>query len=131
MIIPFQLPKIIIEIKVIIIRPYNCPVPRASRRFGAKVKKRLVENLSYLHYLDTNKVEGYKMGHGELKIICYADDVVFISNTENNPQLILHTFNKPSENCPLPWKITQCLTISKRPVRCKLEINNTIIVQTS
>ena len=46
---------------------------------------------------EVKKVEReYRMGDKEIKAICYADDVVLISESEDNLQRLLYKFEK---NC--------------------------------
>ncbi|KAI4476057.1 hypothetical protein M0802_014934 [Mischocyttarus mexicanus] len=72
------------------------------------------------------------MGNQDFNILCYADDVVLIANSEDNLQRLLHKFNITSKkyNMTISAEKTKCLTISKEPIRCKLETNGRIIKQT-
>ncbi|KAI4480031.1 hypothetical protein M0802_014287 [Mischocyttarus mexicanus] len=72
------------------------------------------------------------MRNQDFNILCYADDVVLIANSEDNLQRLLHKFNTTSKkfNMIISAEKTKCLTISKEPIRCKLETNGRIIEQT-
>ena len=69
---------------------------------------------------------GYRMGHTEFKILCFADDAVLIAESEDNLQRMLsyfnHTANKYNMSISIPR--TKSMTISKEPIRCKLALND-------
>ncbi|XP_056641560.1 uncharacterized protein LOC130448295 [Diorhabda sublineata] len=77
------------------------------------------------------ELPGYKIGNRNITILCSADDAVLISNSEDNLQRMLHIFNKTAKeyNMEITTEKTDCLTVSKEPLRCKLEIGGTIIKQ--
>ena len=65
---------------------------------------------------EVKKVErGYRMGDKEIKAICYADDVVLISESEDNLQRLLYKFEQTASafNMLISTSKTQCLTIAK------------------
>ena len=74
---------------------------------------------------------GYRMGNKEIKICCYADDVVLISEDEDNLQRLLFRFQNIAEkfNMAISIEKTQSLTVNKEPKRCKLAANNQSIEQ--
>jgi hypothetical protein len=41
--------------------------------------------------------KGFKMGDSEIKIICYAEDAVLLSDNEDNHQRMLFNFNKAAK----------------------------------
>jgi hypothetical protein len=41
--------------------------------------------------------KGFKMGDSEIKIICYADDAVLLSDNEDDLQRMLFNFNKAAK----------------------------------
>ena len=74
---------------------------------------------------EVKRVErGYRMGDKEIKAICYADDVVLISDSEDDLQRLLYKFEQtaPAFNMLISTSKTQCLTIAKEPLRCKLAV---------
>ena len=73
----------------------------------------------------------YRMGNKEIKICCYADDVVLISEDEDNLQRLLFRFQNIAEkfNMAISIEKTQSLTVNKEPKRCKLAANNQSIEQ--
>ena len=64
------------------------------------------------------------MGDKEIKVICYAEDVVLISESEDHLQRLLYKFEKTASafNMLISTSKTQCLTIAKKPLRCKLAV---------
>ena len=66
---------------------------------------------------------GYKLIQ-EMKIVCYADDAVLISDNEDDLQRLLYTFEKSADrfNMKISIEKTKALTISKQPLRCKLAV---------
>lgn len=89
------------------------------------VMNKIIESVKFM--------EGYKLGNHNFNIVCYADDAVLIADNEDNLQRTLHKFNNAAEeyNMTISVEKTKCLTASKEPVRCKLEINRKIIEQTT
>ena len=74
---------------------------------------------------EDKKVErGYRMRDKEIKAICYADDVVLISESEDNLQRLLYKFKQTASpfNMLISTSKTQCLTIAKEPLRSKLAV---------
>jgi hypothetical protein len=65
---------------------------------------------------------GFKMGNSEIKIICYADDAVLLSDNEDDLQRILFNFNKAAKNfnMEIANEKTKSMIIAKIPLRCKL-----------
>ena len=68
--------------------------------------------------------KGYQMGESEIKAICYADDVVLMSEEEDNLQRMLCRFEQAADkiNMQISTSKTQCLVVSKFPRRCNLAI---------
>lgn len=66
---------------------------------------------------------GYNMGT-EVKIVCYADDAVLISDNEDDLQRLLFNFEKVAGeyNMRISAEKTKSLTISREPLRCKLAV---------
>lgn len=81
-----------------------------------------------------NKVtskRGYRMGQKQISIVCYADDAMIAANSEDELQILLHTFNQAAKqyNMSISTAKTKCMTISKTPIRCKLEVDGVSIEQ--
>lgn len=76
-------------------------------------------------------LKGYKMGNNEIKIACYADDVVLFAEEEDDLQRLLFQFNKTAKkyNMLISTSKTKSMTFSKEPIRCKLVIENENIEQ--
>ena len=66
---------------------------------------------------------GYRIRPTEFKILCYADNAVFIAESEDFNQ----TANRYNMNISKPK--TKSRTISKKPIRCKLALNDQPIEQ--
>jgi len=75
--------------------------------------------------------EGYRLGNSYVKILAYADDVVLLAESEDGLQRLLHKFKVTAQhfNMNINLTKTKCLTVSKEPLRCKLEIEGQIIEQ--
>lgn len=75
--------------------------------------------------------KGYRLGGKEIKIICYADDAVLISEDEDNLQRMLFKFENIASkyNMEISVAKSKSLTISKEPRRCKLAIYNEPVEQ--
>jgi len=69
---------------------------------------------------------GFRTHKGETTILCYADDVVLISENEDELQRLLHQFYDSNTMISVPK--TKSLVIAKEPIRCKL-VSNEIIEQ--
>ena len=76
-------------------------------------------------------LRGYKMGDRNVNILCYADDAVLLAESEDDLQRLLHRFNctAKSFNMTISASKTKCMTTSKTPLRCKLEVDGKIIQQ--
>ncbi|XP_048522437.1 uncharacterized protein LOC125504463 [Dendroctonus ponderosae] len=74
---------------------------------------------------------GYRMGNAEIKIMCYADDAVIVSEDEANLQRLLYKFEQTTNKYKIEiyTRKTQSLTISKEPRRCKLAVYNQSVEQ--
>ena len=74
---------------------------------------------------------GYRIGQTEFKIMCYADDAVLITQSENNLQRMLFEFNQTANKYNMNISIpkTKSMTISKEPIRGKLALNDQPIKQ--
>jgi hypothetical protein len=75
--------------------------------------------------------KGFKMVDSEIKIICYADNAVLLSDNKDDLQRMLFNFNKAAKNFNI--KIangnTKSMTIAKFPLRCKFMNDDWIIDQ--
>lgn len=60
---------------------------------------------------------GYKMGTREIKLICYADDVVLIADNEDDLQRMLYRFEQVAHELNMEISIdkTKVLTIARYP----------------
>ncbi|XP_055390221.1 uncharacterized protein LOC129619146 [Condylostylus longicornis] len=78
-----------------------------------------------------NAGHGFRTNKGEIKILCYADDAVLISENEDELQRLLHRFYLSAKkyNMVISTEKTKSLVVSKDPIRCKLAINDIIIEQ--
>lgn len=76
-------------------------------------------------------LKGYSMGDQEITILCYADDAVLVAENEDDLQRLLHRFNctAKSLNMTISTQKTKCMTTSKVPLRCKLEVEGRVIQQ--
>ncbi|CAH1276451.1 unnamed protein product [Diabrotica balteata] len=77
------------------------------------------------------KGHGYRMGNKEIQILCYADDAALIAETEDKLQRLTHIFNTTAKKYTIIISAdkTKCMTTSKYPLRCKIEIDGKIIKQ--
>ncbi|XP_044760217.1 uncharacterized protein LOC123317675 [Coccinella septempunctata] len=69
------------------------------------------------------------MGNKEIKIVCYADDAVIISEDEDNLQRLLYKFQQIAEAFNISVKKTKSFTVSREPRRCKLAIYDQSVEQ--
>ena len=69
-------------------------------------------------------IRGYKVNNRQIRIVCYADDAVFVAVSEDNLQILLHKFVITSTKYTLISLTlkTKLMVISKDHIRCKLEI---------
>lgn len=74
------------------------------------------------------KEKGYKMNNNEIKIRCYTDEAILLANSEDDLKKFLHAFNTVLNMVISPEK-NKSMTISVRPLRCRLEIVGRIIQQ--
>ncbi|XP_055380820.1 uncharacterized protein LOC129611625 [Condylostylus longicornis] len=74
---------------------------------------------------------GYKIGDNEIKCVCFADDAVLISDSEDNLQRLVYAFEKAAEefNMEISVEKTKNMVISKNPLRCKLAVYEKSIEQ--
>lgn len=65
----------------------------------------------------------YRVGDRNTNIICYADDAVLLTDTEDNLQRLLHQYNITGKkyNMRMSTNRTKTMMISKQPFLCKLE----------
>lgn len=63
------------------------------------------------------KLKGYRIGDQDIKILCFADDAVLITESENDIQGLLFQFNKTASK-------TKRMTTSKAPIRCKIGVDD-------
>ena len=77
------------------------------------------KTLSYVKHL-----QGYRMGSEEINIVCYADDIALITDTEDDLKRLLYNFHLSFLKFSMKISIhkTKAMTISKEPLRCKLEM---------
>ena len=74
---------------------------------------------------------GYPLDAWQINLFEYADDIILISNSEDNLQILLHHFSLACEKyemCINAMK-TKVLTVNKWPVRCKLQLRQNVIEQ--
>uniref|UniRef100_A0A1B0D569 Uncharacterized protein n=1 Tax=Phlebotomus papatasi TaxID=29031 RepID=A0A1B0D569_PHLPP len=71
------------------------------------------------------------MGSDQYNIVCYADDAVLMAENEDDLQRLLQKFNISAMkyNMIISTSKTKALTVSKKPIRCKLYLNNAPIEQ--
>lgn len=76
-------------------------------------------------------MRGYKMGEQEINLLCYADDAVLIAESEDDLQRLLHQLTTVAKTLKMKISFTKtkCMTTSKMPIRCKLEVEGEIIQQ--
>ena len=69
------------------------------------------------------EMKGYNLGEKDINIVCYADDAVLITESEDDLQRLLHQFGKIADkfNMQVSVEKTKSLVVSKEPIRCKLE----------
>uniref|UniRef100_A0AAR5P785 Reverse transcriptase domain-containing protein n=1 Tax=Dendroctonus ponderosae TaxID=77166 RepID=A0AAR5P785_DENPD len=71
------------------------------------------------------------MGDAEIKIVCYADDASLIAESEDTYKGYYTYSTSTAQTLTMeisPTK-TKCLTTSKTPLRCKLELDGGVIEQ--
>jgi len=75
--------------------------------------------------------KGFTTDKGEIKIICYADDAVLISENEDELQRMLYRLHLMAKRFNMRISIakTKSLVVAKEPIRCKLAIDNEIVEQ--
>lgn len=80
---------------------------------------------------DVRGMRGYSMGDNDVNIVCYADDVALVAEDEDSLQRLLYRFSLACTKFDLKisTKKTKSLTISKEPLRCKLQLYDQIIEQ--
>lgn len=73
--------------------------------------------------------KGYKTGQRDVRVVCFVDDTILYAENKDDLQCLLHLFNTTAKRYDMiiSAEITKCLTTSREPVRCKLEIDNNII----
>lgn len=77
-------------------------------------------------------LNGFKMGHTDMRILCYADDAVLMAESEDDLQRLLYRFNMTAKelNMKISSSKTKCMVISSpSPIRCKLQVDDNIIEQ--
>lgn len=74
---------------------------------------------------------GYRMGDKDIRIVCYADDAVIISEDEDNLQRLLYKFEQIAAtfNMQISVQKTKSLAVSREPRRCKLAVYNRSVEQ--
>lgn len=74
---------------------------------------------------------GYMMGNRSVNVICYADDAVLVADSEDELQRILHVFNLTAKeyNMKVSAKKTKSMVVSRYPIRCKLEVDGSMVEQ--
>ena len=80
---------------------------------------------------DLKGLQGYSLGDENVNNVCYTDDATLAADNEDDLQQLLYRFSQSCAKYDLKIspKKTKSLTISKEPLRCKLQIYNTIIEQ--
>ncbi|KAI4496978.1 hypothetical protein M0802_007926 [Mischocyttarus mexicanus] len=99
--------------------------------YSTNIQKRIVEELNS-DCSTKVRIQGKLTGQIPVNTSNRKDDAVLIANSEDNLQRLLHKFNITSKkyNMTISAEKTKCLTISKEPIRCKLETDDRIIEQT-
>ncbi|GJQ65280.1 putative Si dkeyp-35f12.3 [Trypoxylus dichotomus] len=71
------------------------------------------------------------MGNSNFKSVCYVHDTILITDSEDNLQKLLHSFNQSAKqlNMFINTDKTKCLVRSKEPVKCKLQVDQRMIEQ--
>jgi len=74
---------------------------------------------------------GYRMGKVPINVICYADDAVLITDSEENLQTLLLRFDQMAERLSMEISLnkTKSLTISRNYTKCEVELRGTSIEQ--
>ena len=67
------------------------------------------------------------MRNKEVKIQRYADDAMLMADSEDDLQTLLYQFNKIAKKFNMV--ISKSMTTSKIPIRCKLVVDDKIILQ--
>ena len=82
-----------------------------------------------LAYLTTQL--GYKMGENSIQAVCYAGDVVLVSDSEQNLQTLLSQFDQIAErlNMEISIEKTKCILIAKEQLKCEIKLKNTTLDQ--
>ena len=77
------------------------------------------------------EMKGYNLGEKDINIVCYADDAVLITESEDDLQRLLHQFGKIADkfNMQVSVEKTKSLVVSKEPIRCKLEFKKRMVEQ--
>jgi hypothetical protein len=70
-----------------------------------------------------------RQGDKKVNIVCYAYAATLVADHEDDLQRLLYRFTQSCAKYDLKvsYKKTKSLTISREPLRCKLQINNAII----
>ena len=65
--------------------------------------------------------QGYRMGSEEINIVCYADDIAHIAESEDDLRRHLYNFHLSclKFNMKISIHKTKAMTISKESLRCK------------
>lgn len=81
--------------------------------------------------LELKGLRGFKIGNKNVNVLCYADDTVLIADSEDSLQRLLYKFAQTCDKCNLKisTKKTKVLTVSKEPIRCKLQLYDKVVEQ--
>ena len=77
------------------------------------------------------RLQGYQVGSELINKACCADDIALIADTEDDLLRLIHNFHLSclKFNTKKPIHKTKAMTISKEPLRCKLEIDGRMVEQ--
>lgn len=79
----------------------------------------------------TKDLKGYTIGDENITCVCYADDAALVAEDDDSLQRLLYRFSLLATkfDLTLSTKKTKTLTISKEPLRCKLQLYDKVIEQ--
>lgn len=80
---------------------------------------------------EIKNLKGYSLGDENITCVCYADDAALVAEDEDSLQRLLYKFCCVARKfgLTLSTKKTKTLTISKTPLRCKLQLYDEIVEQ--
>lgn len=73
-----------------------------------------------------NARQEYRFSTKDIKMMCYADDAILISDNEDDLQRMAHAFKLAAKkyNMKISTSKTKVLVVARKPKRCKIVINN-------